>query len=511
MANMRIGGLASGMDIDTIVGDLMKAERIPLDKLVQNKQTFEWQRDSYRDINKKLADFDKYLVDNFVISSNFNKKIVTSSNSAVATATAKSNALDGTMTLHSVSNIAKSAAGASDTALGQDITSSSTLAELGMTTNAEGKVELSLDVYDETSDTKYKTHTFTFDSSEKLSDVIKKINSSSAGVTMFFDEQSKKVSIATTKTGGSPDDFEIKENDTDFFAKLGFSSKNLADGGENAIFNMNGLEMERSGNTFEINGLTFTLKAESTTPVTFTSTTDVDSMVTKVEEFVNKYNDLISSLNDTIKEKRYRDYPPLTEEQKKDMSEKEIELWEEKAKSGLLRSDSIISNGLSEMRRGLYSRVDGIGEDVIDTLSEFGITTSNVISENGKLVIDTDKLRTALESDPEKVVQTLTQSGNITKDANGQVTSDTRGIVQRLRNTMTDMTKNIETKAGKATHTNNQFSLGRQLDDVENRITDFQRRLEDIEARYWRQFTAMEQAIQKANQQSAFIMEQFGG
>ena len=38
------------------------------------------------------------------------------------------------------------------------------------------------------------------------------------------------------------------------------------------------------------------------------------------------------------REKRYRDFPPLTEKQKEDMEEREIELWEEKAKSGMLRT-----------------------------------------------------------------------------------------------------------------------------------------------------------------------------
>ena len=37
MAGMRISGLASGMDIDAIVYDLMKAERMPLDKIIKRK------------------------------------------------------------------------------------------------------------------------------------------------------------------------------------------------------------------------------------------------------------------------------------------------------------------------------------------------------------------------------------------------------------------------------------------------------------------------------------------
>jgi flagellar hook-associated protein 2 len=76
---MRIGGLASGMDIDSMVSDLMKAQHIPLDKLNQKKQVLEWQRDQYRDINKKMNDLDNFIFDKMVLSNTYNKKKVTSS------------------------------------------------------------------------------------------------------------------------------------------------------------------------------------------------------------------------------------------------------------------------------------------------------------------------------------------------------------------------------------------------------------------------------------------------
>ena len=43
MSDMRIGGLASGMDIDKLVSDLMKAERQPMNKMEQDKSWLEWQ------------------------------------------------------------------------------------------------------------------------------------------------------------------------------------------------------------------------------------------------------------------------------------------------------------------------------------------------------------------------------------------------------------------------------------------------------------------------------------
>ena len=61
MAGLRIGGLASGMDIDGIVSQLMTAERMPLDKIEQKKIYTEWQRDDYRTMNTALSELDNLL------------------------------------------------------------------------------------------------------------------------------------------------------------------------------------------------------------------------------------------------------------------------------------------------------------------------------------------------------------------------------------------------------------------------------------------------------------------
>ena len=81
---MRVGGLASGMDIDSIVEKLMQAEKAPLNKLHQNKQKYEWQRDAYRDVNTKLKAFDDFLFKDMTLQKDFYKKSVVSTNSAVS-------------------------------------------------------------------------------------------------------------------------------------------------------------------------------------------------------------------------------------------------------------------------------------------------------------------------------------------------------------------------------------------------------------------------------------------
>src|SRR5690606_39489762 len=73
---MRISGLATGMDTEQIIKDMMTANRIPLNKINQKKQYLEWQVDDYRAVNRKLFDFSQNAFNNMILSKNFNHKTV---------------------------------------------------------------------------------------------------------------------------------------------------------------------------------------------------------------------------------------------------------------------------------------------------------------------------------------------------------------------------------------------------------------------------------------------------
>ncbi|RKJ42308.1 flagellar hook protein FliD, partial [Butyricicoccus sp. 1XD8-22] len=139
--------------------------------------------------------------------------------------------------------------------------------------------------------------------------------------------------------------------------------------------------------------------------------------------------------------------------------------------------------------------VGGLGDATIDALAEIGITTSSTTSDGGKLVIDEDKLRTAIEKDADQVAAIFTNTGAVSKDPATGKTVDSRGIAQRLRDELKDFTGQIEKKAGKASATNQTFTIGRRLDEVEDSIDRWLEKLKNTESRYWKQFTAMEQAI----------------
>ncbi|MCH7320656.1 flagellar filament capping protein FliD [Solibacillus sp. MA9] len=251
--------------------------------------------------------------------------------------------------------------------------------------------------------------------------------------------------------------------------------------------------------------------------VTLTSTTNVDEMMTKIKDFVNTYNGLVKDLKNQTSETKYRDYAPLTDEQKKDMKENEIKLWEEKAKSGLLRNDALISSGLSDMRSLVYQSNPAIEDSKFNTLYSIGITSSKNYNEGGTLEIDEDKLRKAIEENPDAVEKLFKNSDGkkedtiqVTDPVTGNVmtkTVDSRGYIDKLRESMKNFEISIEKKAGRSTMTDGQYAIGKSILDTDKRISTWQDKLKNIEARYWKQFSAMEQAINKANSQSSMFMQ----
>lgn len=533
---MHVGGLASGMDIDSIVEKLMQAERTPLNKLQQQKTKFEWQRDAYRDVNTKLKTFDTYLFDNFGLSSNFVKKstTITGANQDKVSISANSGA-SGSLNISSIKSLASAASSGSKALNPTDprleITSNTTLDDLGVVD--EGKFTLSAVQSDGT----MKETSVDFKLTDTIDSLIKKINDSGAGVTALFSNGKMSISANSTGTNKEGADADIQllttENPEgeDLFDRLGFINSsdstssspdkyNLSGKGSNAVFTVNGLEMTSQTNTANVEGYTIKLQgtfnetgATNDTPISVTATNDTNAMMDKIKEFVTTYNGLIKDLNSSLTEKTYRDYQPLTDDQRKEMSEDEIKLWEEKAKSGLLRNDSIIRDGVSKLRSNFSGAIGGLDDKTIDALAEIGITTSKDYRAGGTLEINETKLNAALEKNPDQVAAIFINKGKANDTETDSVTDETkkidsRGLVQRLRESIDSFELNIERKAGRSTMTDHQYNIGKSMLGLDKRIERLQDRLVSIEERYWKQFTAMETAINKANQQSAMFMSQ---
>lgn len=494
---MRVSGFASGMDIDDIVSKMVQAERVPLDKLNQKKQYTEWQRDDYRSLNAALLEFDTLIFNGVGKESSFVKKAVSISNESAMSvkSTSATSDFSGTMV---IKNLATAATMQSNGAT--SITDpTAKLLSAGepeqtlkiQSINKNGVLGNEIEVKITADDT--------------LDSLIKKINSTT-DVTAFYDQNSGKMSITSKYSGDVASGSEIILTG-DFFTnslKLDTNNElaaaaNRGTEGQNATVAYNGMEINRNLNTFTINGAEFTLKtANPNETINFSSKADVDAILDTVTQFVSKYNELIEKIKDKTSETKYRDFPPLTSEQRKAMSEEDIKLWEEKAKSGTLRNDSNLNSLLTSMRTSLYTSVSSLTG--VKDLNQIGITTSKNYMDGGKLTINENKLREQISENPDAIYKLFMANGDAKEDM---------GLARRLREDLKGAMKNITDKAGKVGYVNNNFSIGKALDSMDDRISTFEQKLVRLETRYYRQFTAMEQAIQKANNQSTSLMQYF--
>jgi flagellar hook-associated protein 2 len=347
---------------------------------------------------------------------------------------------------------------------------------------------------------------FLVSGSESLNNVISKVNSSSVGATMFYDSFSGQMTLSRSETGDfNKNGAEISTYGGLINEVLQFKDSAIKTPGLNAKFDINGLSTERPSNTFEVNGVTFTLKAEfkEDSPVSTSVSNDSGKVVENIKDFVKKYNEMIDTIQKKLNEEAYRSYTPLTDEQREQLSDKQQERWEEKAKSGLIRRDPILTSALSTMRMNFYQPVtnDGVSS-ALNQLSSIGITTTSNYLEGGKLEINEAQLRKAVEEDPESVENLFRGTGT---------TESQQGIIQRLYDTVNTSMEKVKLKAGNSFSTNQQFTMGKQLDSLNKSIDRFEDRLTQVENRYWSQFTAMEKAIQRSNEQMAYLMQQFGG
>lgn len=626
----RITGLATGLDVDTLVKQLMQAEKAPLNKLVQKKQTLEWTRDAYRDITNSLRSFQDTFFNltnsatNMVSASGYNKLTTTSSDSSLVTAIATADAKAGTHTVKvnqvataatatgsavtasltatgaasldytggnnkisiTVDGVTKTISLATDAAYADyddlvnnttdglqklvddafgsdkiDVTidgsgvlsfssvsgtnkitlnsasSNDALSALNFTSGASNRISTTDTLA--TLATKLKTNLtfdndqvkftingeqFTFSKDTALKDMMKEVNNSDAGVTLSYNEINDNFTI-TSKQKGAGNNIIISNEAGNLFqtdssnSALGIATGSVGNGVD-AIFELDGAQnITRSDNTITVDGVKYTFNDTTDgESVTINIIQDVDSTYNNIKNFVDQYNTLIDTINSKLSEEKYTDYKPLTDDQRDAMSEDEISKWEAKAKSGILRNDSILQKIVSDMRKALADTVSGIS----GSLSEIGITTGSY-DEKGKLYIDETKLKEAISSNPQQVQDLFAKTSSISYSPDLSSSDRSQrykeeGIAQRLYDIIRD---NIRTtrdkngykgtlleKAGLVGDTSEYHNLlYDQLDETETKITEMNNKLTDKEQAYYNKFSALETAIGKLNQQSSWITQ----
>ncbi|MFZ5968969.1 MAG: flagellar filament capping protein FliD [Bacillota bacterium] len=358
--------------------------------------------------------------------------------------------------------------------------------------------------------------TFKFKSAETtLNNIISTVNgNSNANVTMSYDQLNDRM-IVQSKDTGSSQKVDIDDVSGNLMGALGLNGA-LDYGGDASMGFNDGSGVQtivRDTNSFTVNGITFDLKTASAGPVELNVAADSSDAVALIKGFVEKYNEVIDKINDLLTEERDRDYGPLTDDEKEEMSESEIEKWETKAKSGILRSDSTLSSIVNSMRSALYSSVDGVSIRLFD----IGITTSTSYSDKGKLVIDEDKLKKALEENGDEITQlfTKTSSYSYTDTANRTNRYNEEGLMQKINDILQDNIRSTSINGTKGTllekagiknsvteYTN---LISKQINDKNDRLDTLLDLLTDREDYWYARFAKMETAIQQMNDQASWL------
>lgn len=280
-------------------------------------------------------------------------------------------------------------------------------------------------------------------------------------------------------------------------------------------------DLTRSSNSFDLDGLTVNVKGtfeakaaedgKDYEPITFATSTDTDKIVDVIRQFVDDYNEMATEIKNQYstlpaQKSNGAKYEPLTSEQEDQYSESELKAYYEKAKQGVLFGDT----NLSGMYSKLLSAIAPGGTDG-QTLREIGIGTSY---SNGMttLSLDEDKLRAALESDPDKVKNAFTKSKE------GGSSSD--GLMTRMQDTLNTYVKTTGEPKGiliqragsnKAYTSLNNNTLKTQIDNIDNQIERWQNKMASQIDRYTTQFSRLEQLIAEMNSQSSAMMGLMGG
>ena len=282
--------------------------------------------------------------------------------------------------------------------------------------------------------------------------------------------------------------------------EMGYNTDGKRIDGQDAKIILNGAEFTSNGNTFSVNGLTINALAvtDKDEVLTVTTTTDNQGIYDKIKDFLSDYNDLINSMTKAYNAESSKDYDPLTDDEKDAMSESEIEKWETKGKSGILRRDSTLSTLMSVMT-GAMSKSQTINGKSY-SLSTFGIKTLGIMNaeknEQNAYHIDGDADDDTSSSKTDKLMAAIIE--------------DPEGVTEFFKNLSNDLYENL----GKQMTSTSMRSYGSFYNDKQleteyksytTKISDWDKKVQDIEDSYYKKFAAMEKALASLQSQQSSL------
>jgi flagellar hook-associated protein 2 len=466
-------GIGSGLDVKSIVTQLVALEKQPITQLQTKGSTLQTKLSAYSQIKSSLASLDDAstaLMD----STTWNARTFASNNAAAITGSATSSALASSFSMQ-VTALAqvqslKSNPVATNTALGSDGRLDIQLGQwTGNSFSGGSNAVISVSVA----------------STDKLSDIATKINNAGAGVSaVVVTSAGQDRLLIRGNTTGDAAGFQIRAYDatsaevtdgTTGVGKLaytynaaatspGFYGMTQTQAAQNSAISIDGIAVSSATNTVSdaVPGVTLNLLSTTATSAQVTVGLDKDVIKTKLEAFRTAYNDIRTKLAEFVK------YDPGSKT------------------SGPLQGDST-AVGLQSMLRDLAAATGPVGS-TISRLSDLGLQ----MQRDGTLTSNTTKLDAALQN-PSNVQTFLTFSSG---------TSSTDGIARRLR----DFARGANSVDGNVTGRNTalQAAVTRNTTEIDKLTV----RAARVEADLYRQYSHLDANLGTLTSLGTFVTQQ---
>lgn len=271
---------------------------------------------------------------------------------------------------------------------------------------------------------------------------------------------------------------------------------------------LNGITYTSSLNTYSINGLSITAMQATgdgdTNAITVTTATDTQAIYDKIKSFLTQYNSLINEMTSLYNADTAKGYEPLTDDEKSAMSDSEVEKWEEKIKSSLLRRDDSLESVMNLMTNAMSQPVTIDGKKYY--LSSFGIKTLGFLNapenQQNAYHIDGDEDDTATSGNEDKLM--------------AMINSDPDTVVSFMQQLTTNLYDAIGTKMKSSSVSSiykvyNDKEMASEYSDYTTTIKKWEQKLQDQEDAYYKKFSAMETALSKLQSQTSSLSNLFGG
>jgi flagellar hook-associated protein 2 len=308
--------VGSGLDINSIVTQLVEVEKQPLKTLQTKAAKLETQLSAFATVKSQLASLGDAASD-LLSTDTWGAKTFSSSDTAAVTGTASTSSIASSFSM-SVTQLASSQSARTAAMTSTDTVGAAGTLSISIGSWSSGAFTASLDADED--GTVDDPISVSISSTDTLSDVASKINSADAGVTaVVVTSGTQQRLLVRSSDTGEDYGFEIKAYDdssteiTDgttgvgkfsyIATTSGTSGLTQTQAGQDASISVEGITITSSSNTVSdaVPGVTLKLLSTTSSDVQITVGNDTDTIKTKLTAFQDAYNTLVSNLKTLTK------------------------------------------------------------------------------------------------------------------------------------------------------------------------------------------------------------------